>query len=121
MTVADEDELPVYLRLRGMIALAIINEKYAEGEQLPSVRAFASQTATNPLTVAKAYQCLQDEGHVTVKRGVGMFVADGAVQRLKIQERDIVLNKLWPRFRSLIERLDISMEELLERESVQPR
>ncbi len=57
---------------------------------------------------------------MTVKRGVGMFVADGAVARLKVQERDIVLNKIWPRFRSLIERLDISVEELLERKAVSP-
>ncbi len=56
MTVADDDEIPVYLRLRGMIALAIIDERYREGEQLPSVRAFAAETATNPLTDAKAYQ-----------------------------------------------------------------
>ena len=117
MTVADGDELPVYLRLRGMIALAIIGGKYDEGDQLPSVRAFAADTATNPLTVAKAYQCLQDEGHVTVRRGVGMFVADGAVGRLKVQEREIVLTKIWPRFRTLIERLDISVEELLDREA----
>ncbi len=116
MTVADGDELPVYLRLRGMIAIAIIEEKYGEGEQLPSVRAFAAKTATNPLTVAKAYQCLQDEGHVTVRRGVGMFVADGAVARLKVQEREVVLTKIWPRFRELIERLDISVEELLSQE-----
>jgi GntR family transcriptional regulator len=116
MTVADGDELPVYLRLRGMIAIAIIEGKYSEGEQLPSVRAFAAKTQTNPLTVAKAYQCLQDEGHVTVKRGVGMFVADGAVTRLKVQEREIVLTKIWPRFRQLIERLDISVDELLAQE-----
>ena len=117
MTVADGDELPVYLRLRAMIAIAIIEGKYLEGEQLPSVRAFATDTGTNPLTVAKAYQCLQDEGHVTVKRGVGMFVAHGAVDRLKVQERELVLTKIWPRFRALIERLDISVEELLEREA----
>jgi GntR family transcriptional regulator len=117
MTLTETDDSPVYLKLRSMIALAIIGGKFGEGEQLPSVRAFAAETATNPLTVAKAYQCLQDEGHVTVKRGVGMFVAEGAVNRLKVQERDIVLNKLWPRFRALIDRLDISVEELLEREA----
>jgi GntR family transcriptional regulator len=118
MTVADDDDLPVYVRLRGLIALAIVDGKYLEGEQLPSVRAFAAETGTNPLTVAKAYQCLQDEGHVTVKRGVGMFVATGAIGRLKVQEREIVLTKLWPRFRALIERLDISVEELLQQEQI---
>jgi GntR family transcriptional regulator len=115
MTVTEFDELPVYLRLRTMIAIAIIEGRYGEGDQLPSVRAFATDTGTNPLTVAKAYQCLQDEGHVTVKRGVGMFVADGAVERLKTHERHIVMTKIWPRFRTVLERLDMSVEDLLER------
>ena len=89
MTVDTERDIPVYLRLRGMIAIMIIEGRYREGEQLPSVRAFAAETQTNPLTVAKAYQCLQDEGHVTVRRGVGMFVALGAVERLRAGTRDI--------------------------------
>ena len=115
MTVTEFDELPVYLRLRSMIAIAIIEGRYSEGAQLPSVRAFASDTGTNPLTVAKAYQCLQDEGHVTVKRGVGMFVANGAVDRLKTYEREIVLTKIWPRFRTVLDRLDITIDDLVER------
>jgi GntR family transcriptional regulator len=118
MTVSDGEEMPVYLRLRGMIALAIVAERYAEGEQLPSVRAFASETGTNPLTVAKAYQCLQDEGYVTVKRGVGMFVAHGATDRLRTQEREVFLTKIWPRVRGLMERLNIEPAELLARDSV---
>ncbi len=113
MTVSDGEELPVYLRLRGLIAIAIIEGRYDEGAQLPSVRAFAADTGTNPLTVAKAYQCLQDEGHVEVRRGIGMFVVKGAVERLKVQEREIILNKVWPRFRQLLDRLDISVEDLL--------
>lgn len=117
MTAASFDEIPVYLRLRGMLAIQIIEGKYQEGDQLPSVRAFAAQTGTNPLTVAKAYQTLQDDGHVLVKRGVGMFVAPGAVQALKVQERDIFLTKIWPRMRVLISRLDIDISELMDRET----
>ena len=117
MTVSEESEIPVYLRLRGMIAISIIEGKYDEGDQLPSVRAFAAETHTNPLTVAKAYQCLQDEGHVTVRRGVGMFVAPGAVERLRVQEREMFLTRIWPRMRGIIDRLGISLDELVEREN----
>lgn len=117
MTAASFDEVPVYLRLRGMLAIEIIEGKYREGDQLPSVRAFAAQTGTNPLTVAKAYQTLQDDGHVLVKRGVGMFVAPGALQALKVQEREIFLTKIWPRMRNLIQRLDIDIAELMDRET----
>ncbi|MBU6253298.1 MAG: GntR family transcriptional regulator [Alphaproteobacteria bacterium] len=117
MTAASFDEIPVYLRLRGMLAIQIIEGRYREGDQLPSVRAFAAETGTNPLTVAKAYQTLQDDGHVVVRRGIGMFVAPGAVDALKVQEREIFLTRIWPRMRALIDRLDIDVSTLMDRET----
>ena len=117
MTAASFDEIPVYLRLRGMLAIQIIEGRYREGDQLPSVRAFAAETGTNPLTVAKAYQTLQDDGHVVVRRGIGMFVAPGAVNALKVQEREIFLTRIWPRMRALIDRLDIDVSTLMDRET----
>ena len=117
MTAASFDEIPVYLRLRGMLAIQIIEGRYREGDQLPSVRAFAAETGTNPLTVAKAYQTLQDDGHVVVRRGIGMFVAPGAVEALKAQEREVFLTRIWPRMRNLIDRLDIEVADLLARET----
>lgn len=117
MTAASFDEIPVYLRLRGMLAIQIIEGRYQEGDQLPSVRAFAAETGTNPLTVAKAYQTLQDDGHVVVRRGIGMFVAPGAVEALKAQEREVFLTRIWPRMRNLIDRLNIEVADLLARET----
>ena len=55
---------PVYMKLRDMIAAAIIDGRYAEGEMLPSVRALAAEQGANPLTVAKAYQQFQNDGLV---------------------------------------------------------
>jgi GntR family transcriptional regulator len=60
---------------------------------------------------------LQDDGHVVVRRGIGMFVAPGAVQALKVQEREIFLTRIWPRMRTLIDRLDIDMADLMARET----
>lgn len=116
MTANESGEIPVYLRLRGLLAAAILEGDYAEGDQLPSVRSFAADHGANPLTVAKAYQALQDDGFVTVRRGVGMFVADGAIDRLRVQERETFLTKVWPRMRAHIERLGIDPAELVARE-----
>lgn len=80
------------------------------------MRAFAADHGANPLTVAKAYQALQDDGYVTVRRGVGMFVADGAIDRLRVQERETFLTKVWPRMRAHIERLGIDPAELVAHE-----
>ncbi|WP_293881610.1 GntR family transcriptional regulator [Sphingomonas sp.] len=116
MTVSESGDVPVYLRLRGILAASILERNYAEGDQLPSVRAFAAEHGANPLTVAKAYQALQDEGYVTVRRGVGMFVAPGAIERLCVDERDRFLSKIWPRIRQHIARLEIDPQMLFQNE-----
>jgi GntR family transcriptional regulator len=122
MTVGDSGEIsgemPVYLRLRGLLAASILEGAYSEGEQLPSVRAFASAHGANPLTVAKAYQSLQDDGYVAVRRGVGMFVADGAVVRLRDDERDRFMTQSWPRIRAHMHRIGIELRSLTDHESV---
>ena len=106
---------PVYLRLRDLIAAAIIEGRYREGEMLPSVRAFAAEQGANPLTVAKAYQQFQSDGLVEVQRGVGMYVAPGASERLRRVERARFVDEEWPEIAARIERLGIDPAELLER------
>ena len=106
---------PVYLRLRDVIAESILDGTFGDGDALPSVRAFAAQHGANPLTAAKAYQGFQDEGFVSVKRGVGMFVADGATARLRRDARETFLRDEWPRVVRSMRRLNIDPADLLER------
>ena len=104
---------PVYLKLRDKIAAAIIDGTYPDGAMLPSVRAFAADQGANPLTVAKAYQQFQLDGLVEVQRGVGMFVARGAADKLRSSEREQFLSVEWPVIRRRIERLGIAPAQLL--------
>lgn len=104
---------PVYLKLRDLIAASIIDGTYPEGAMLPSVRAFAVEQGANPLTVAKAYQQFQLDGLVEVQRGVGMFVARGAADRLRRSERDVFLAVEWPAIRQRMDRLGIAPADLL--------
>jgi GntR family transcriptional regulator len=105
---------PVYLRLRDEIVAMILDGRIREGDALPSVRAFAAEQGANPLTVAKAYQSFQDDGLVTVRRGVGMFVDSGAVSRLRASARRQFLHDEWPEIASRIRRLDLDPAELLD-------
>jgi GntR family transcriptional regulator len=116
MALKTQPEKPVYVRLREIIADAILAGKYADGDPLPSVRALAAQEQANPLTVAKAYQGFQDEGLIVVKRGVGMFVAPGARARLGDSERNRFLKEEWPEIRARMRRLGIEPATLIERE-----
>jgi GntR family transcriptional regulator len=109
------EERPVYLRLRDTIAVMILEGKVREGDPLPSVRSLAAEHGANPLTVAKAYQTFQDEGLVVVRRGVGMFVAQGAAERLLATERKEFLEQRWPAVTAQIRRLGLDVRALLER------
>ncbi len=115
MTLKTGHEKPVYVRLREVIADAIMAGDYGDGDALPSVRALAADQQANPLTVAKAYQGFQDEGLIIVKRGVGMFVAVGARARLRDGERQRFLNQELPQILARMRRLGIDPSVLVER------
>jgi GntR family transcriptional regulator len=108
------DNRPVYLRLRDEIAAAIIEGRYADGDMLPSVRAFAAEQGANPLTVAKAYQQFQADGLIRVQRGVGMFVGIGAAGKLRAAERATFLDEEWPQIRERMARLGIEPADVLD-------
>jgi GntR family transcriptional regulator len=109
------EERPVYLRLRDTIAAMILEGRVRDGDPLPSVRSLAADFGANPLTVAKAYQTFQEEGLVTVRRGVGMFVSPGAADRLRNAERRDFLENRWPGIVSHMRRLGLAPEDLVER------
>ncbi|HEU0311004.1 MAG TPA: GntR family transcriptional regulator [Sphingomicrobium sp.] len=113
MTLRGSHEKPVYVRLREVIADAILAGRFGDGDPLPSVRALAAEQGANPLTVAKAYQGFQDEGLIVVKRGVGMFVASGAAARLRSSERDTFIKDEWPAIRDRMARLGIDPADLM--------
>ena len=115
MTVMIGPDRPVYLRLRDMISAAILEGRFHDGDPLPSVRTFAASHNANPLTVAKAYQSFQDDGLIVVRRGIGMFVADGAAARLRASERRAFLDSYWPEIEAHIRRLDLDPADLLDR------
>jgi GntR family transcriptional regulator len=61
----------------------------------------------------KSYQGLVDEELVEKKRGLGMFIKEGARNVLLQGERQKFLSEEWPRIHATIERLGLSAEELL--------
>lgn len=116
MTALNNEDSPVYIRLRQHIAAAVLRGDYVAGDQLPSVRALAAEHGANPLTVAKAYQRFQDDGYVEVRRGVGMFVLPGAADKLRAAERAHFVATVWPKVRAQIDLLGLDADALFESE-----
>ena len=108
------DSQPIYRQLRDRVVAMILDGALKEGEALPSVRTVAADYRLNPLTVLKGYQELVDEDLVETRRGLGMFVREGARKLLLRGERQKFLDEEWPRIQSTIQRLGLSAEELLD-------
>ena len=107
------DDLPIYRQLRDRVVAMILEEVLVDGDALPSVRNVAAEYRLNPLTVLKGYQELVDEGLVEKKRGRGMFVTDGARQKLLKDERQRFLKQEWPTVAATIARLGLDVADLL--------
>ena len=113
MSVTWNDNVPIYRQLRARVVAMILDSVLNEGDALPSVRQVAADYQINPLTVSKAYQELVDEQLVEKRRGLGMFVTDGARAALLKSEREHFLSEEWPRIRARIERMNLDLQTLL--------
>ncbi len=108
------DSQPIYRQLRDRVVAMILDGVLKEGDPLPSVRNVSAEYRVNPLTVLKGYQELVDEELVEKRRGLGMFVKDGARNLLLRGEREKFLAEEWPRVQATIQRLGLKAEELLD-------
>ncbi len=113
MEISWNDKDPIYRQLHGRLVEMILEGVYQDGDALPSVRQISADHRINPITVSKAFQLLVDDGVVEKKRGLGMYVLNGARQKLAQDERRMFLREEWPRILEKIQRLDLSAESLL--------
>ncbi|QLQ29365.1 MAG: GntR family transcriptional regulator [Pseudoxanthomonas sp.] len=107
------DGAPIYRQLKDRVIAMMLDGILKPGDALPSVRQVAAEYQLNPITVSRAYQELADEALVEKRRGLGMFVTDEA-SKLRGSERERFLTEEWPAVAERIERLGLSIEDLLQ-------
>lgn len=114
MTIAWNDSTPIYRQLRDRVVAMILDGVLKQGDPLPSVRQVAADFQINPITVSKAYQELVDENLVEKRRGLGMYVTEGARGALMKSERDRFLSDEWPMLYARLQRLGLSLKDLMD-------
>ena len=107
------DGAPIYRQLKDRVIAMMLDGVLKPGDALPSVRQVAAEYQLNPITVSRAYQELVDEALVEKRRGLGMYVTEEAAKKLLSSERDRFLREEWPLVLERIQRLGLSMQELL--------
>ena len=113
MSIAWSDSTPIYRQLKERVVAMVLDGELKEGDALPSVRQVAADYQLNPITVSRAYQELADEALVEKRRGLGMYVIDGAREKLLASERERFLKEEWPQVLARIARLGLAPEQLL--------
>ena len=113
MTVTWNDNTPIYRQLRDRVVAMILDEVLKTGDDLPSVRQVAAEFQLNPITVSKAYQELVDEQLVEKRRGLGMYITEGARVQLLKSERERFLREEWPPLRERLVRLGLDLQALV--------
>jgi GntR family transcriptional regulator len=112
---------PIYLQLKERVVGMMLDGLLKPGDALPSVRQVAADYQLNPITVSRAYQELVDETLVEKRRGLGMYVTDGAVDKLLSTERERFIREEWPAMVERIRRLGLDIEQLLRSTNVPPQ
>ena len=82
------ENIPIFARIAEGIKDEILSGNIKEGEQLPSTTQISRKYEINIATVNKAVNILVSQGIAFKKRGIGMFVCEGVVEKLIAERRE---------------------------------
>lgn len=106
------ENIPIFARIAEGIKDHILMGDIKEGDQLPSTTQISNEYDINIATVNKGINVLVSEGVVFKKRGIGMFVAEGAVKKLKAERRKTFKETFLRTFLDEADRIGYTNEEL---------
>lgn len=109
--ISNTSDAPLYQQIKEQLTDAILKGELAEGNLLPSIRAFANDLRVSVLTIRRVYDDLEKEGFVKSQVGIGTFVSTGNTEFLRESRRRLVEQKLADAIRAA-KSLGISWQEL---------
>src|SRR5215472_5935701 len=107
-----DDTRPIFVQIAERIEEDILAGRLAEEEQVPSTNQFAALYQINPATAAKGVNLLVDQGILYKKRGLGMYVASGALAKLLEKRREEFFERYVVTMLQEAEKLGITTDQL---------
>lgn len=108
-----DQEKPIFLQIAEGIEDGILTGIFPENSQIPSITEFSVNYKINPATALKGINLLVDEGIIFKKRGVGMFVSEGAVMKLRQKRQEQFYDNYIKKLIAEAKRLGISGDEII--------
>ncbi|PHK49144.1 GntR family transcriptional regulator [Staphylococcus edaphicus] len=109
------EDAPIFLQIADMIKDDLVEGLLSEGEQIPSTTELSNFYNINRATAQKGIALLMDEGIVAKKRGIGVFIAEDARDKLVNTRMQDFSNSYIQKMVKEAKRLNISKEELIRR------
>lgn len=104
----------IYVQIAEAIENEILLGNLKEEDQAPSTNQFAKIYQINPATALKGMNILVYEEILFKKRGLGMFVAEGARKKILKKRQDSFFKEILPDIMTEANRLEISIEEIID-------
>ena len=106
------DKKPIYVQIKDWLADQIIDETIETHDKIPSTNEIVTYFKVNHITVSKGVTQLVEDGILYKKRGVGMFVEEGAREKLlKVRREEFVDDYLKPMLDEA-EKLELTKEDI---------
>lgn len=100
------------MQIKELIEDQIVNDQLKGNEQIPSTTQLVNFYKINHLTISKGINLLVENGIIYKKRGVGMFVAEGAKEKLLTQRKEQFLDQYLLPMIQEAKKLGISEEDI---------
>ncbi|GIN20649.1 MAG TPA: GntR family transcriptional regulator [Bacillus bacterium] len=113
MLIDPNDTKPIYLQISESLENEIIGGRFKVNDKVYSQYQLADMFNINPATAAKGLNVLVDEGILYKRRGLGMFVAEGAKEKVISKRRNETLKRLIQELVLEAERLNVSENDLI--------
>lgn len=113
MPFTNAAQRPLFIQIAEKLEDAILAGAYQEETQIPSTTEISYRYTINPATALKGINILVDEGVVYKKRGVGMFVKTGAVEKLKVKRKEQFFANFVLKLTTEAKKLAISLPEAI--------
>lgn len=102
----------IYLQIADFVCEKILLKEWKTEERIPAVRELAIQLEVNPNTVMRTYEFLQQQDIIYNQRGIGYFVAQGAIKNALQYRKNEFMEKDLPQLFRTMYLLDMEPDEL---------
>ena len=113
MLIKFNDDRPIFIQIAQGIEDGIISGVFTQESQVPSTTEISTSYKVHPATVLKGMNLLVDEGILYKKRGIGMFVAEGATNKLREKRKKQFFSRYITQLVSEANKLDLKKEDII--------